>query len=169
MHFSHYGGTGAELAVHMINAREVSAELLSQHDLHVGELTGDQFRRLGEWAERLRPVFTASDVDTAVRLVNALLDDSASKPYISRHDGRPPHLHYASEHDDAVARVCALTAAGVAHLLCDDPQRLGHCGRSGCEVVYVDTSRNGRRRFCSTRCANRTRVAEHRDRQRAAT
>ncbi|WP_218158630.1 CGNR zinc finger domain-containing protein [Streptosporangium canum] len=34
----------------------------------------------------------------------------------------------------------------------------------GCDVAYVDTSRNGRRRFCSTRCSNRVYVADHRRR-----
>lgn len=166
MHFNHYGGLGADVAVSMINASELSADLLREHDLLVGELDATQLESLTEWAGRLRPVFTESDMDAVVDLVNELLADSASKPYVSQHDGRAPHLHYASEHDDAVGRLRALTAAGLAHLLCEDPQRLGHCGRSDCEVVYVDTSRNGRRRFCSTRCANRTRVAEHRDRRR---
>ncbi|MGY4099847.1 CGNR zinc finger domain-containing protein [Nocardia sp. R16R-3T] len=34
--------------------------------------------------------------------------------------------------------------------------------RQGCGSVFVDTSRNGRRRFCSTRCSNRVHVAQHR-------
>ncbi|MQA09958.1 MAG: CGNR zinc finger domain-containing protein [Pseudonocardiaceae bacterium] len=167
MHFNHYGGTGAELAVRMVNAPVVSDDLLRAHELRVGGLSQAQCRTLTEWAGRLRPVFTEPELDTVVKLVNELLADSASKPYISQHDGRPPHLHYASEHDDAVARVLAFTAAGLANLVCEAPQRLGHCGRSGCDVVYVGTSRNGRRRFCSTRCANRTRVSEHRGRRRA--
>ncbi|MDP9841773.1 CGNR zinc finger domain-containing protein [Streptosporangium lutulentum] len=36
--------------------------------------------------------------------------------------------------------------------------------RPGCGMAYVDTSRNGRRRFRTTRCANRVYVADHRSR-----
>ena len=59
----------------------------------------------------------------------------------------------------------AYTASGLAHAFCQDPGRLGRCDRDGREIVDVDTSRNGRRRYCSTRCANRVYVAEHRERQ----
>ncbi|MEO3867710.1 CGNR zinc finger domain-containing protein [Nonomuraea sp. B12E4] len=45
------------------------------------------------------------------------------------------------------------------------PYVSAHGGR--CQVVYVDTSRNGRRRFCSPGCANRVNVAAHRARRHA--
>jgi predicted RNA-binding Zn ribbon-like protein len=64
-----------------------------------------------------------------------------------------------------VGRVKAYTAAGLAHAYCQDPGRLGRCDRDGCDVVYVDTSRNGRRRFCSTRCSTRVHVARSRSRR----
>ncbi|HLU95849.1 MAG TPA: CGNR zinc finger domain-containing protein, partial [Thermobifida alba] len=44
---------------------------------------------------------------------------------------------------------------------------LGCCARDGCRTVFVDTSRNGRRRFCSVTCANRVNVAAHRARAAA--
>ncbi|GAA5119647.1 CGNR zinc finger domain-containing protein [Pseudonocardia adelaidensis] len=61
-------------------------------------------------------------------------------------------------------RIKAYTAGGLAHPLCEDPGRIGRCDR--CGTVFVDTSRNGRRRFCSARCANSTHVADHRKRRR---
>lgn len=114
------------------------------------------------------PAAGVSGLDGLVEVVNALLADSACRPYVSRHDGRPPHLHYADERADLAERVAAFTAAGVAAVLCGDHRRLGHCDRPGCAVVYVDTSRNGRRRFCSLRCANQWHVARHRDRAGSA-
>jgi predicted RNA-binding Zn ribbon-like protein len=44
--------------------------------------------------------------------------------------------------------------------------RLRFCAADPCEDVFVDTSRNKSRRFCSDRCANRYNVAAFRDRQR---
>jgi predicted RNA-binding Zn ribbon-like protein len=32
--------------------------------------------------------------------------------------------------------------------------------------VFIDVSRNGRRHFCSVRCANQVNVAKHRTRKR---
>jgi predicted RNA-binding Zn ribbon-like protein len=46
--------------------------------------------------------------------------------------------------------------------------RLRACSRAGCSTVFIDTSRNGRRHFCSVRCANQVNVANHRRRRREA-
>ncbi|MEJ3653557.1 CGNR zinc finger domain-containing protein [Actinomycetes bacterium KLBMP 9759] len=60
----------------------------------------------------------------------------------------------------------AYPTGGPAHALCDEPNRIGACARDGCDTVFVDTSRNGRRRFCTVRCANRAHIADNRMRQR---
>jgi predicted RNA-binding Zn ribbon-like protein len=170
VHFNHYGGTAAELAAELANAGPDtgSADVLAMLRAHgyapLGEISDDDVATLMRWAARLRAMFGESSRDEQVRVVNGLLADAATQPYVSQHDGRPPHLHYAREDAHVVDRLRAFTAAGLAHLLCQDGDRLGRCGREGCGVVYVDTSRNGRRRFCTPRCANRVHVAEHRSR-----
>ncbi|WP_199443446.1 CGNR zinc finger domain-containing protein [Umezawaea beigongshangensis] len=170
MHFNHYGGTAAELAAALVNAGPAvgPADVLTVLRAHgcapLGEMSEEDAAELARWAVRLRPVFGEPSRDEQVRVVNGLLADSATQPHVSQHDGRPPHLHYALEDAHVVDRVRAFTAAGLAHLLCQDGDRIGLCGREGCGVVYVDTSRNGRRRFCTPRCANRVHVAEHRSR-----
>jgi predicted RNA-binding Zn ribbon-like protein len=47
-------------------------------------------------------------------------------------------------------------------------QRLREVFEAGCGTVFIDTSRNGRRHFCSVRCANQVNVANHRRRRREA-
>jgi len=42
--------------------------------------------------------------------------------------------------------------------------RLGVCTAPHCDRVYVDTSRNGSRRFCSTACQNRGKAAAFHER-----
>jgi len=165
VHFNPYGGRAAELAVALVNAAAVdTAAVLAEYGAYGSDLTERQAAELRDWARRLSAVFEDAPLPHRVDLVNALLADSASRPYVSCHDGRAPHLHYADEQAGTVARVKAFTAAGLAVALCEDPGRLGRCERPGCAVVFVDTSRNGRRRFCSTRCANRWHVAGHRRR-----
>ncbi|GAA1284991.1 CGNR zinc finger domain-containing protein [Saccharothrix xinjiangensis] len=168
MHFNPYGGSAAALAAALVNADPRSGpedllRLLRDHGYKpLGALDAAQARELTDWAARLSPVFdhTPDQVD----LVNALLAGTASKPYISTHDQRAPHLHFAPENAPTAHRVRAFTAAGLAHAVCDDPARLGRCARPDCRTAYVDTSRNGRRRYCTTRCANRVHVADHRRR-----
>jgi predicted RNA-binding Zn ribbon-like protein len=45
-------------------------------------------------------------------------------------------------------------------------QRPGICSAPSCDRVFVDTSRNGTKRFCTTACQNRVKAAAFRARQR---
>jgi predicted RNA-binding Zn ribbon-like protein len=59
---------------------------------------------------------------------------------------------------------------GLATLVCDlGPGRLGVCSAAPCTRVYVDTSPNRSRRYCSDRCSSRANVAAYRARQRGVT
>ena len=61
------------------------------------------------------------------------------------------------------------TLMGLATLVCDlGPTRLGVCSAAPCTNVYVDTSPNQSRRYCSERCSSRANVAAYRARQKAA-
>ncbi|WP_206794990.1 CGNR zinc finger domain-containing protein [Amycolatopsis sp. MtRt-6] len=169
MHFNPYGGPAALVAADLVNAGSASELLAGMvgNGMAIKALTDTEADRIAAWARRLRPVFAASPGDRP-ELVNELLAEAACRPYITTHDGKPPHLHYSAADAGPVGRVRAYTAGGLAHLVCEAPDRLGICSREGCETAYVDTSRNGRRRFCSTRCATRVHVAEHRARQVSA-
>jgi predicted RNA-binding Zn ribbon-like protein len=49
------------------------------------------------------------------------------------------------------------------------PDRFRHCAAPTCDGMFVDTSRAGRRRYCTPEvCGNRVNVAAHRARRRAA-
>ena len=62
----------------------------------------------------------------------------------------------------AVRAVASLADAVAEH----GASRLRTCAADPCEDAFVDTSRNGTRRYCSPRCANRRNAALHRARQR---
>ena len=168
MHFNPYGGPAAQVAAGLANLPGASAaellRMMRDAGMSLTRLTAVDADEARTWGRRLRAVFAEPDPDRRIDLVNDLLAESACRPYISRHDGLPAHLHYAGARDGTGRRIRAYTAGGVAHLLCEDPDRLGVCARPGCEIVFADTSRNGRRRFCSTRCATRVHVAQHRAR-----
>lgn len=170
VHFNPYGGAAAQVAAALVNSDTDDPgeirELMLDGGMTEQALTHADGRAIADWSRRLRPAFDSPDLTTRIDTLNELLADSACLPYISRHDGAPPHLHYADETTGTLSRIRAYTAGGLAHALCEDPARVGVCDREGCDTVYVDTSRNGRRRFCTTRCASRVHVADHRRRTR---
>jgi predicted RNA-binding Zn ribbon-like protein len=67
----------------------------------------------------------------------------------------------------ACAALLAVVARDAVELLTDPAVRtsLRQCAGDNCPIVYVDTSRGRRRRWCSSEtCGNRERVARHRRR-----
>ncbi|MFJ3759295.1 CGNR zinc finger domain-containing protein [Streptomyces sp. NPDC090080] len=125
---------------------------------------------------RLRAVFTAADQGhpvQAVDLLNSLLLEFPVSPQISGHDylddeGRPRwHMHLAEHPSNATAGYAAISAMGLAfHLTRFGPDHLGVCRAAPCRNVYVDSSSNCSRRYCSERCSTRANVAAYRARKR---
>jgi predicted RNA-binding Zn ribbon-like protein len=121
-------------------------------------------------AADLRPVFTSvavGDIDSAAHRVNDLLAATGAHPALDRHDGEPWHIHFHSADEASLAKGWAAgCATGLAIVLGGElHDRLGVCTAPRCDRVYVDTSRNGSRRFCSTACQNRVKAAAFRERR----
>jgi predicted RNA-binding Zn ribbon-like protein len=133
------------------------------------EVSQDEVAEFGMVAGALRSVFEAvagGHLDDAAREVNALLALTGARPQLDRHDGEPWHLHFHGSSDSLVTGWAAGCATGLAVVLGSDLYgRLGVCTAERCDRVYVDTSRNGTRRFCSTACQNRVKAAAFRARQ----
>lgn len=169
MQFNHDNMTGPLLAADLVNATSIGwqvdhvSEVLKSHQIRRSALSPDAAGHLHEWAIQLWPVFNALSTGERCETINALLDAAATRTYLSTHDGLRPHLHFASDQDDVVARVKAVTAGGLAIFVVEsEGTRLGVCQRHDCSVAFVDTSRNGRRRFCSATCGNYEAVRRHR-------
>jgi predicted RNA-binding Zn ribbon-like protein len=120
----------------------------------------------------LRPVFEASavdDVSAVVRGLNELLERHPITPRIADHDPSDLHLHVANKSASVADLLIGEALLGLANLVCDlGPTRLGVCAATPCTNVYVDTSPNQSRRYCSDRCSSRANVAAFRARQKAA-
>lgn len=115
--------------------------------------------------ERLRKVFAATDDAAAAEVLNGLLSEARATPMVSVHGGTP-HLHFESENAGVAAWLASVTAMGLSFVLCDHgTERLGRCDSQQCNDVYIDTSRNRSRRYCSDTCASRENVAAFRRRQ----
>jgi predicted RNA-binding Zn ribbon-like protein len=133
-----------------------------------------QIAEFAGYVRRLRQVFElvaggAGDVDAACEITNGLLRDSGAIPVLARHEDKPWHLHFHPL-DAGWARSWAgpMTVAVATVLGSAAWDRLGVCSAPGCEAVYVDTSRNGAKKFCDTACQNRVKAAAFRERHRTA-
>jgi predicted RNA-binding Zn ribbon-like protein len=107
-------------------------------------------------------------LDDAAERVNVLLRESRAAPALVRHENGPWHLHFSTTDATPAARSLADLATAVGMLIgSDEAGRLHVCRAERCDNVFLDTTRNGVRRFCSTSCQNRTKVADFRARSLA--
>ena len=127
---------------------------------------------LRNFQAQLRPVFEASDrgeARTVVTTLNELLIENPVTPMISDHDPTHLHMHVANRAASVSELLISESLMGLANLVCDlGATRLGLCQAVKCDNVFVDTSPNQSRRYCSERCSSRANVAAYRARQKAA-
>ncbi|MGH3510407.1 MAG: CGNR zinc finger domain-containing protein [Nocardioidaceae bacterium] len=127
---------------------------------------------LRRFIKELRPVFEASnggDEAAVVDQLNQLLAKHPVTPYIAGHEAGRWHMHVADRQSSVAELLIAESLMGLSTLVCDlGATRLGVCDASPCTNVFVDTSPNQSRRYCSDRCSSRANVAAYRARQKAA-
>ncbi|MFK4730123.1 CGNR zinc finger domain-containing protein [Agromyces mediolanus] len=131
-----------------------------------GRRDGDR-RELAEVASaraRLRALWSL-DRDDAVEEVNAILAESNAVPRLVRHDALDWHIHATSNEAPLAERILVEAAMAFVDVVrADQLDRLRICDADDCAGAYLDLSKNGSRRFCSTRCGNRMAVRAYRAR-----
>jgi predicted RNA-binding Zn ribbon-like protein len=132
----------------------------------------DGLRELRAVRPRLRRIFeqaASGQGRDAVLAVNKLLGDFPVSLSISDHDDDGWHLHLADVDSGPARRYVTGAALGLAYTIVErGPERLGVCEAAPCRAVFVDTTTNSSRRYCSDRCATRANVAAYRARKRLA-
>ena len=128
---------------------------------------------LRRFVKELRPVFEASSSGDEVLVVdqlNTLLAKHPVTPYIAGHEPGKWHMHVTDRQSSVAELLIAESLMGLSTLVCDlGATRLGVCTAHSCTNVFVDTSPNQSRRYCSDRCSSRANVAAYRARQKAST
>jgi hypothetical protein len=165
----------AERSAGLLNAEITDVDalrgLLADREWLVPQCTDRDCMLLRKFQRELRPVFEASaagDSGTVVEGINELMVRHPITPQISAHDPGHLHIHVASKTQSVAELLVGESLLGLANLVCDlGPTRLGLCAAAPCTNVYVDTSPNQSRRYCSDRCSSRANVAAYRARQKA--
>ncbi|MEV5573763.1 CGNR zinc finger domain-containing protein [Spirillospora sp. NPDC052269] len=155
--------TGA-LRVDKADAAAVASLLHAHGEPTRPEITDEDVAALGAVADRLWGIFGAQDTETAARLINGLLAETAAPPRLSAHDGTFWHLHADRSDDAPWAEWFAASSALALAVLLAERRALpgGLCASASCGRPFVMTGRGAPRRYCSARCGSRERVASHR-------
>ncbi len=165
----------AERSAVLLNAEitDVTAlqAFLADREWLVAQCTDRDCMLLRKFQRELRPVFEASAADDTAGVVegiNELMVRHPITPRVAEHDDHGLHMHVATKSQSVAELLVGESLLGLANLICDlGPTRLGVCDASPCTNVYVDTSPNQSRRYCSDRCSSRANVAAYRARQKA--
>lgn len=176
MDYDDYGSNAVELAIDLANVDRSAPgwlpDFLAAHDGWftegtAPELSGRESRAVAATAGLVREVALATSQAEVIERLNALLALAAPRPYATDHDGEL-HLHYAAADAGALDQLTTTVAMGLSQVVVQHGwQRLGVCAAEGCGNVYVDTSRNASRRYCSNTCSSRSTVAAYRARQKS--
>ncbi|WP_207943259.1 CGNR zinc finger domain-containing protein [Actinomadura sp. KC345] len=134
-----------------------------------GRIGPEEAAYLSGTAQRMRTVFEAVDdgrIDDAARTVNELLRSTGARPQLDLVAGEPWQVHFRGASDSLDVGWSAGCATALALAIGSDlVGRLGICQASRCDRVFVDSSRNAVRQFCSTACQSRVKAAAFRARQ----
>jgi predicted RNA-binding Zn ribbon-like protein len=178
MHLNPYGEYAVLLAASLANDWPTSREGIVARARHFGMTMAfpqapDDHARTRRVIDAWLAVVDADDPHGRAVLLNRQMAAVTAYPRMTDHDDEGWHLHYRDDHQLLPDVLAAVISVGTAlHLTTRGMHRLGRCAagqESGdsCSAVVVDVTRNGRQRYCSVRCANRSAVRRHRSRARA--
>ncbi|MEU9917030.1 CGNR zinc finger domain-containing protein [Streptomyces sp. NPDC051001] len=170
MHLNPYGEDAVNLAADLANRRPASAEELADRCRAAGLVvevpaTPEDLERTAVVLDTWEKVVDTTDEHERAGLVNRMLAAAAAYPRMTDHVGTGWHLHYRDGGQPLSGVLFSLIAVGTAlHLTGRGVHRLRRCAVADCTTAFADTSRTGRQRYCSPRCANRDAVRRHRAR-----
>ena len=173
MDFDAYARTAVDLVNAPLDGLDELRALFAHDNIWMrDEVTERDVAGFRRAQRKLREVFelgTSGRDSEAVAELNALLETYPVQPRISSHDSCDWHMHVTSRGASVSSEYVAGAVWGLSVWLCQyGSARFGICADDRCGNVYLDTSSNCCRRFCSERCATRSHVAAHRARKRAA-
>ncbi|MFD2473920.1 CGNR zinc finger domain-containing protein [Amycolatopsis silviterrae] len=145
------------------------ADVLVEHGEPRLRLSARDVAELRAAALELREVFAAPDAASAAKVLNALFAAYAGPPRLTAHDADFGwHLHVDSSDDGPWgAWLITSSALALATLVADRQSAPGGlCASPWCGKPFAHLGGGSPRRYCSSRCATRERVAAHRARQR---
>jgi predicted RNA-binding Zn ribbon-like protein len=170
MRLNPYGEDAVKLAAELADRRPESAEELADRCRAAGlvlehPVTADDLALSHAALDAWERIVDAAGERERADLLNRMLAEASAYPRLTSHAGTGWHLHYRDADQPLGSVLFTLFAVGTAlHLTGRGMHRLRRCEVTECDTAFADTSRTGRQRYCSQRCANRDAVRRHRAR-----
>lgn len=170
MYINPYGSDPVTLVADLANRRPRTARELVDRCREAGvtidrETAGTDLETMATFLDRWLVVVDTTDPRARAEALNDLLRTHAGPPRLTDHDGHW-HLHYRDDDVSFAGLLTAMFSVGTAlHLTSRGIDRLARCAAYDCDRVFADTTRNGRKTYCSPRCNNRSAVRRHRTRR----
>jgi predicted RNA-binding Zn ribbon-like protein len=143
---------------------------LESNDIQIQEtVTHSTLQQVRDLRTKIRALWLSETLDDLAEELNPLLGKTQISVQVEP-DGTDLTLRFdMPEETPLIQRLAIECARGLIALVQHyGLERMRYCAADPCQDVFVDTSRNKSRRFCSDRCANRYNVAAYRDRQKDA-
>ena len=131
---------------------------------HPPEISRRELDRARALREELRPALLASDGRRIAQIAEPWLEDAPGRLCVEPETLQPRFT------PGATTSCCLLVAAvlDALDLVRESPGRVRECADGDCPVVYLDTSRNRSRRWCSMEtCGARAKASTYYRRHRA--
>jgi predicted RNA-binding Zn ribbon-like protein len=152
---------------HLRNPADL-AHFLKAHHIEVAEqVTHQTLEQVRQLRTQLRNCWSANTFEEMALGLNPLLGQTSIIVQVEPYENDLSIRFDLPSTASLLQRLtveCARGIIAVAHHYGID--RMRSCTAEPCRDVFVDTSRNKSRRFCSDRCANRYNIAAFRDRQK---
>ena len=129
--------------------------------------SADQLTRARELREAIyRSVRAAMAGGSIAERDRQLLNEAARQPAVSPQISSTGHRRHSGGADPVGAGLATVAADAVDLLTSPAVSRVRECDAADCALLFLDTSRPGRRRWCSdTACGTRARTAAYRRRR----
>ena len=175
---STYSG-GAVLATDLVNTYEVFAreeqlgsvealtDFAADHGFDTRNVTTTDLEQLRTARPSLRSAMLSNNEEEAVTVLNDLLATAQPKPRLVTSPDGEWIFAYADPKAGLADQILAKATAEVLNEIRNDRLRwFSTCASSTCEDVFIDSSRNHSRRYCTPDvCGNREAQRAHRSRQ----
>lgn len=169
MYINPYGADPVTLAADLANRRPGSTRELVDRCRGAGvtidrEAHDDDLAEVHGFLDGWLVVVDTTDPGARADALNALLAQHAGPPRLTDHDGHW-HVHYRADDVSFARLLTAMFSVGTAlHLTSRGIDKLARCAADDCTRVFADTTRGGRKAYCSPQCTNRSAVRRHRAR-----
>jgi predicted RNA-binding Zn ribbon-like protein len=145
---------------------EALRRFLGEHGVDA-PATRNDVQRCRALRERLIHVLAAPSAGDLVARLNAIIAEvSTGAAIVERADSGWALALTPRPRRRLDERLAAIAVSELVDLVSTvGPERIRTCNAAPCREIFVDTSRNSRRRYCSRRCANRVNATLHRRRR----